>query len=235
MSDSDEIIGPDDTPDLPRATEPDRSGGRHRPGTWRPRRPGLAWGLLTALVIVLVVGVWSGFHLSGNDSRDNLTDTAADRDNPVAGRDDVRDEPSSPPPSSSSPKPTPNDAETTEPEPEPTTQETVRPEPVAGCGDYAGNQAIACGLLGDHGFGVDQMSCLVPLWDHESGWNASAANPSSGAYGIPQALPGSKMAANGADWQTNPATQIDWGLDYIAGRYGDPCGAWGYWQSSGWY
>ena len=90
---------------------------------------------------------------------------------------------------------------------------------VAGCG----------GLWGD-----DQFSCLVALWNRESGWRVNAYNP-SGAYGIPQALPGSKMGKFGADWQTNPATQIAWGLSYISGSYGTPCGAWGHSQSTGWY
>ena len=75
----------------------------------------------------------------------------------------------------------------------------------------------------------------VPLWAGESGWRWNAENPSSGAYGIPQALPGSKMASAGADWQTNPATQIEWGLGYIRDVYGSPCGAWGFKQSHGWY
>jgi hypothetical protein len=81
----------------------------------------------------------------------------------------------------------------------------------------------------------EQYSCLVSLWNKESGWNAYANNPSSGAYGIPQSLPGSKMASAGADWATNPATQITWGLGYISARYGDPCGAWGHSQRVGWY
>jgi len=72
------------------------------------------------------------------------------------------------------------------------------------------------------------------MWGHESGWRVNAANP-SGAYGIPQALPGDKMASYGADWQTNPTTQIKWGLDYIGGRYSTPCGAWSFWQSNGYY
>jgi hypothetical protein len=73
------------------------------------------------------------------------------------------------------------------------------------------------------------------LWDHESGWNYRATNPSSGAYGIPQSLPASKMATAGADWRTNPATQIRWGLAYIHDRYGTPCGAWMFWQGHRWY
>jgi len=96
-------------------------------------------------------------------------------------------------------------------------------------------QAIAAALLSKFGFDNSQMSCLVPLWAGESGWRVNAENPSSGAYGIPQALPGSKMATAGADWQTNPATQIEWGLGYIRDRYGSPCGAWGFKQSNGWY
>jgi murein DD-endopeptidase MepM/ murein hydrolase activator NlpD len=80
-----------------------------------------------------------------------------------------------------------------------------------------------------------QYGCLVLLWNRESGWNYRADNPSSSAYGIPQALPGSKMASAGADWRTNPATQIRWGLGYIRARYGTPCGAWAHSQSSGWY
>jgi uncharacterized protein YabE (DUF348 family) len=81
----------------------------------------------------------------------------------------------------------------------------------------------------------DQYACLVALWDRESGWRVNAANRYSGAYGIPQALPGSKMASAGSDWRTNPATQIKWGLGYIKGRYGSPCGAWGAFKSKGWY
>lgn len=77
--------------------------------------------------------------------------------------------------------------------------------------------------------------CLEPLWERESNWNHTAQNPSSGAYGIPQSLPGDKMATHGSDWQTNPATQIAWGIDYIKGRYGTPCGAWAHSQSVGWY
>ena len=96
-------------------------------------------------------------------------------------------------------------------------------------------QEIASGMLGSLGWGQDQFGCLVSLWNAESGWNPSASNPSSGAYGIPQALPGAKMASAGADWQTNPATQIRWGLGYIQGLYGTPCGAWGHEQSTGWY
>lgn len=96
-------------------------------------------------------------------------------------------------------------------------------------------QAIAYNMVKAKGWGDDQFACLVALWNKESGWRVNAYNASSGAYGIPQALPGSKMGSAGADWETNPATQIAWGLGYIGGRYGTPCGAWSHSQSVGWY
>lgn len=80
-----------------------------------------------------------------------------------------------------------------------------------------------------------QFECFSNIVSHESGWDSHASNPSSGAYGLVQALPGSKMASAGADWKTNPKTQIEWGLDYMNDRYGSPCGAWSAWQSQGWY
>jgi hypothetical protein len=96
-------------------------------------------------------------------------------------------------------------------------------------------QQIAMGMLGSYGWSSSQFSCLVSLWNQESGWNVYATNPTSGAYGIPQALPGSKMASAGADWQTNAATQIRWGLSYIQSLYGSPCGAWAHEEADGWY
>ena len=81
--------------------------------------------------------------------------------------------------------------------------------------------------LVDFGFSEStQWPCLYDLWERESGWNVYAENPSSGAYGIPQSLPGDKMATVASDWQTNPTTQIIWGLDYIKSTYGTPCAAW---------
>ena len=97
-------------------------------------------------------------------------------------------------------------------------------------------QSIAYGMLASFGFSpAAQFGCLDELWEHESGWNYDAENPVSGAYGIPQALPGSKMASAGADWQTDPATQIRWGLGYIKAIYGSPCGAWAFWEANGYY
>lgn len=96
-------------------------------------------------------------------------------------------------------------------------------------------EAIAYQLLPSFGFNAKtQYSCLYPMWMRESGWRVNAAN-ASGAYGIPQALPGSKMATAGPNWQTNATTQIKWGLGYIKGRYGTPCNAWAFWQANGWY
>jgi uncharacterized protein YabE (DUF348 family) len=102
--------------------------------------------------------------------------------------------------------------------------------------DPASAQGIARQMMADsYGWGDDEFACLVALWQRESGWRVNAENRSSGAYGIPQALPGSKMASAGDDWRTNPATQIRWGLGYISGRYSTPCGAWSAFQSKGWY
>lgn len=130
------------------------------------------------------------------------------------------------------PKPTPT------PEPEPELAESssaagwsppfVSPDPGTA-------QAIAYDMVLARGWGDDQFACLVALWNRESGWRVNAYNAGSGAYGIPQSLPGSKMASAGPDWETNPATQITWGLNYIGGRYGDPCGAWAHSESVGWY
>lgn len=107
--------------------------------------------------------------------------------------------------------------------------------PAAGVPDPGTAQAIALTMLTSMGWGADQYNCLVALWNRESGWNVYAHNASSGAYGIPQALPGDKMASAGADWATNPATQIAWGLSYISGRYATPCGAWEHSETVGWY
>jgi hypothetical protein len=96
-------------------------------------------------------------------------------------------------------------------------------------------QRIAYNMMASFGFDPKtQFGCLDQMWARESGWNYQAYN-ASGAYGIPQALPGSKMASAGADWQTNPATQIKWGLGYIKSIYGTPCNAWAFWQAHGYY
>jgi hypothetical protein len=107
--------------------------------------------------------------------------------------------------------------------------------PAVGVPDPGTAQAIAYDMVMARGWGQGEFDCLVALWNKESHWNVYAHNARSGAYGIPQALPGDKMATAGADWATNPTTQITWGLGYIGGRYGTPCGAWGHSQAKGWY
>lgn len=93
-------------------------------------------------------------------------------------------------------------------------------------------RGAARAMMGDYGFSGDaQWNCLNLLWEGESAWNFKAENPSSGAYGIPQSLPASKMATVGADYRTNPVTQIKWGLNYIKQSYGTPCGAWDFWNN----
>jgi hypothetical protein len=96
-------------------------------------------------------------------------------------------------------------------------------------------QQIALAMLASYGWSSSQFACLDPLWAHESGWNVYASNPGSGAYGIPQALPGAKMASAGPDWQSNATTQIRWGLSYIQATYGSPCAAWAHEEAAGWY
>ena len=94
---------------------------------------------------------------------------------------------------------------------------------------YAHDKVIAMGWT------EQDFQNLVLLWNRESGWRWNADNPTSDAYGIPQALPGSKMASAGADWATNPKTQVDWGLQYIQQRYGSPTAAINFWNAHNWY
>ncbi|MGW0823541.1 aggregation-promoting factor C-terminal-like domain-containing protein [Streptomyces sp. NPDC002845] len=103
--------------------------------------------------------------------------------------------------------------------------------PAQAASEAAEAQAIAKKMIA----GSAQYKCFANIVAHESGWDVNATNASSGAYGLVQALPGSKMASAGSDWKTNPATQIKWGLDYMNDRYGSPCGAWNFWQANNWY
>jgi hypothetical protein len=109
-------------------------------------------------------------------------------------------------------------------------------EPQAAPPDPGTAQHTGYEMLPSFGFNqTSQWTCLLNLWNRESGWAYDAENTASGAYGIPQALPGDKMASAGADWQTNPATQIKWGLGYITQVYGTPCGAWDHELADGFY
>lgn len=126
-------------------------------------------------------------------------------------------------------------------------QQAAQPEPAASTRSaktnaaptapaYTGDpRSIARSMLASYGWGQGQFSCLDSLWTKESSWQIGATNPSSGAYGIPQSLPASKMASAGSDWRTNPATQIRWGLGYIQASYGSPCGAWAHSVATNWY
>ena len=96
-------------------------------------------------------------------------------------------------------------------------------------------KSIAKALMPQFGMSVSQFGCLDNIWSQESGWNVHAANPTSSAYGIPQALPGSKMSSAGPNWESNAETQIRWGLGYIRDRYGSACAAWSFKQGAGWY
>ncbi len=104
-----------------------------------------------------------------------------------------------------------------------------------GSGSVLIYQQYASTLCRSYGWSETDIECLISLWNKESGWNPYAYNSSSGAYGIPQALPGSKMASKGSDYKTNYQTQINWGLSYISSRYGTPQIAWNHWLSKGWY
>ncbi|MBX6382600.1 MAG: lytic transglycosylase domain-containing protein [Microbispora sp.] len=97
------------------------------------------------------------------------------------------------------------------------------------------SKAYAFRLVTRHTWSGEQFQCLDNLWTRESNWDHRAYNQGSGAYGIPQALPGRKMGYVAPDWRFNPQTQIKWGLRYIKGRYGSPCGAWGHFRSHNWY
>jgi hypothetical protein len=105
----------------------------------------------------------------------------------------------------------------------------------AGAPESGTAKAYALDLLTSMKYGDDQYSCLVKLWERESNWRHTARNKSSGAYGIPQSLPATKMATEGPDYLTNPETQIRWGVKYIKGRYGSPCGALAHSDKLGWY
>lgn len=119
--------------------------------------------------------------------------------------------------------------------PKPTQKPTPPPPPVSVIVDPAAAKAYAASAVSSRGWNGSEYNCLLWLWNRESGWRADAHNPYSGAYGIPQSLPGHKMASAGGDWRTNAATQINWGLGYIANSYGAPCGAWAHSEAYNWY
>lgn len=229
--------------------------GRPRPAPRKPaRRPAtLKIAAVTALAVVVAGGGTAAFALTG-DSSDGAAEVTASPRPPAADPAALQQQADAA--EQARRKAAMNRADkaarvaSVRKNPTLQTKGTPPPEPTesgdpsgGGAPPTAGNpvpageaQKIAKAMLPDFGFDPDtQFGCLVKLWDKESGWNYKAANPSSGAYGIPQALPGSKMASAGADWKTNPKTQIKWGLGYIKGRYKTPCGGWQHFLSKGWY
>ena len=140
---------------------------------------------------------------------------------------------------SATPTPTPKPSATPTPTPTPSATPTPKPTPTTPSAapslSPAQAQAAAYGMIKPYGWDDKQFQCLVNLWNRESSWRWWAKNPSSGAYGIPQSLPATKMASAGADWETNAITQIAWGLDYISWRYTNPCGAWAHSEKYNWY
>jgi hypothetical protein len=139
---------------------------------------------------------------------------------------------------SAAPAPTPKVTKTPKPtasathshQPKPTKTPRASPTPTHTVVATTSPKAYALAKVG-----ATQFACLDLLWEKESNWRVTATNPSSGAYGIPQALPASKMASAGSDWQTNAITQIRWGLGYIEAVYGTPCTAWAHSQATNWY
>lgn len=119
--------------------------------------------------------------------------------------------------------------------PIPIKEPEIESEPVIRVGNPEGNRSFARSRMERWGWDEEQFDCLVNLWERESNWNHTADNPKSSAYGIPQALPGHKMSTVGDDWETNPETQIKWGLKYISQRYSTPCNAWDHFKRKNWY
>lgn len=189
----------------------------------------------TAIGIALLAAIaGTAVAFAGGDDTP-IAPTAQTREDDRASRGEQRATPTTTPSVTTTPTPSATPSATRTPTKAPTTKATAKIAIPASCSAYTGNRAIACALLPSYGFSLSQMPALDKLWQKESGWNHKAENPSSGAYGIPQALPGSKMGTVASDWRTNPATQIKWGLGYIKSRYGTPANAWSFWQAHNWY
>jgi hypothetical protein len=192
------------------------SRGSRRPLPSRWKVPIYAFVLAFAIIVVMVIDPYSGAFADANTAPSHWEETG--QTTLTTGSD--------------APGTITRDAFGVHSAPKPAAPSGSAPR--AGIPSPGSAQAIALSILTAEGMGEDQYSCLVSLWNRESHWNVTAENP-DGAYGIPQALPGSKMGSAGPDWQTNATTQINWGLGYISGRYGTPCGAWAHSQATGWY
>jgi hypothetical protein len=220
------------------------SGPGERPGLGRAVKIGAA---AAAMVVLVTGGVVGANMLGGEDPDEGQVVSAARQADPgqaaaqraaaaAQRRKEVQDAAARAGRDAFRKRPDPGVKVNPKPKPEPESGGGAGQVPASGPVVSGSPRAIARKMLPRFGFSVgSQFGCLDRLWERESGWNPRAANPSSGAYGIPQALPGSKMATAGSDWRTNPATQIEWGLGYIKGRYDTPCGAWSFFQANGSY
>lgn len=184
-----------------------------------PARPSVETAAYRAAMVGSHQGVW--FHLNAESA---TLDTSAASSNvfgdpPASGS---PAEPAATPPAPAKPPAKP--AVPAQPKP---AQQQTSSSVMAAISDNP--RDIAQAMASSRGWAGNQWLCLDKLWMHESRYETTVRNRYSGAYGIPQALPASKMATAGADWRTNPVTQIKWGLEYISGRYDTPCGAWSYW------
>lgn len=186
-------------------------------------RPSVETAAYRAAMVGSHQGVW--FHLNAESA---ALDTSASSTN-VLG--DSPANPSPAEPAAAAPPAPPEPAKPPAKPAAPVKPKPVQQQPISSVtAAVSGNpRDIAQTMASSRGWVGDQWLCLDRLWMHESKYETTVRNRYSGAYGIPQALPASKMATAGADWRTNPVTQIEWGLDYISGRYGTPCGAWSYW------
>ena len=206
----------------------------------------LAFAVVIAVALVGLASVVTGYEPAPPSTLDPaafrpvaIADLPADRTAP-GGRDALASSEPSPEPSptpapspSASPAPTPRPLPTPKPTPRPTPKPTPRPTPrptPVPVPTVATARAYALSALG-----ATQYACLDAIATRESDWNPYAVSPSTGAYGIPQALPGDKMATVGADWRTNPLTQVRWMIGYVRDAYGSACGAWSFWQVNSWY
>jgi outer membrane biosynthesis protein TonB len=202
----------------------------------------LAFAIILAVALVGLASVVTGSEPAPPSTLDPaafrpvaIADPVADA-TPPGRRDELPSaapslEPSAAPSPSPSPSPTPKPTlrPTPKPTPRPTPKPTPKPTPVP-APTVASAKAYALSVLG-----ASQYACLDAIATHESNWNTYAVSPSTGAYGIPQALPGDKMATVGADWRTDPLTQVRWMIGYVRDAYGSACGAWSFWQMNSWY
>ena len=222
---------------------------RHQPSLWRSHSWGLA-GVRTAALLTLILGVVGGLYLADQKAKQDKASASKAQEaafvaSSIAWNKQNNSDRALEAAAVAAEKQRQAEAAAAEAARKKALQEASRssrpskPAPFGpipdSCNAYSGNRAIGCALVLQAGMEMQQMVCLERLWTKESGWNEHSSNGSSGAYGIPQALPGNKMATVGADWRDNPATQIKWGLSYISGRYGNPCGAWSFFQSHNWY